>query len=174
MSAQPAIDGFEFAESGRTLRGKAQVSDFPRLRDALADTRGALDYAVTGVHDDKGRPALRLEMRGCLLVRCQRCLGVLEWPVAIDATLVLARSLQEMEAEPIDADDADWVLGARGMPVGDLLEDELLLAVPYAPRHEQCRAANAGDSATEGGSSPFAGLKGLVGDRPAGRSTKHG
>jgi uncharacterized protein len=177
MSAQPVIDAFEFAESGGSLRGKLPLSSLPRLRDALADTGttgGDLDYAVAGVRDDKGRPALRVEIRGCLQVRCQRCLGVLELPVAIDSTLVLAHSLQEMEGEPAEADGTDWVLGGSGMRVGELLEDELLLAVPYAPRHEHCSAANAGVSADEGGSSPFAGLKSLVGDRPAGGGTKNG
>ena len=42
----------------------------------------------------------------------------------------------------------------------ELIEDELILAVPYAPRHESCIAAGAWDSAEK--VSPFAGLRGLM------------
>jgi uncharacterized protein len=52
------------------------------------------------------------------------------------------------------------VIAGKEMPVRDLLEDELILALPYAPRHEGCRARRADDAAAK--SSPFAGLRGLM------------
>lgn len=165
MSAQPVIDGFEFAESGRILRGRIVLSDFPRLRDVMADMNGELEYAVAGVRDDKGRLALRVSVAGSLRVRCQRCLGALELPVDIDSTLVLARSEEELTAEPLDVEAADWVLAGKDMRVGELLEDELLLAVPYAPRHERC-GEESGRTAGEARTSPFAGLRNLIGDSP--------
>jgi uncharacterized metal-binding protein YceD (DUF177 family) len=43
------------------------------------------------------------------------------------------------------------------MAVADLVEDELILALPYAPRHEQCAArAQAAGAATV---RPFADLR---------------
>ena len=163
MSAQPVIDGFEFAESTRTLRGSVLLSDFPRLRDVLAETQGELQYAVAGIRDDKGRLALRITVAGSLPVRCQRCLEAFELPVDIDATLVLARSEDELRAEPVEVDAADWVLAGKEMKVGELLEDELLLAIPNAPRHERCDKGN-GNPAGGARSSPFAGLRGLIGE----------
>ena len=42
-----------------------------------------------------------------------------------------------------------------------LIEDELILALPYAPRHEGCAAARPeGNDRTA--SSPFAGLRGMM------------
>jgi len=173
MFAQPVIDGFEFAESGKTLQGSVPFSDLPRLCEVLSETRGALDYAISGVRDSKGRLALRVRLRGSLPARCQRCLGGLELPVAIDSTLVLARSVDEMEAEPLEVDGADWVLAGKDMKVGELLEDELLLAVPYAPRHDRC-GKDGGSKAIEAAPSPFAGLRGLIGDAQRGKGTKQG
>ena len=46
------------------------------------------------------------------------------------------------------------------MALRELIEDELILAVPYAPRHEDCAPAAASDSAQK--TSPFAGLRGLI------------
>ena len=172
MSAQPVIDGFEFAESGRTLRGSVAVSDLPRLRDVVAETKGVMEYAVAGVRDGKGRLALRIRVSGSIQVRCQRCLEALELPVDIDSTLVLARSEDELAAEPLDVDAADCVLAGKDMKVGELVEDELLLAVPYAPRHQRC-GQESGSAAREVRTSPFAGLRGLIGESPY-KGTKQG
>jgi uncharacterized protein len=46
------------------------------------------------------------------------------------------------------------------MALRELVEDELILAVPYAPRHENCTGAEAGDRAEK--TSPFAGLRGMM------------
>jgi len=173
MSAQPVIDGFDFAKSGKTLQGSVPFSDLPRLSDLLNDARGALDYAISGVRDGKGRLALRVRINGALRVKCQRCLEALELPVAIDSTLALAGKAEDMEAEPLEADGADWVLAGKDMNVGELLEDELLLAVPYAPRHERCGKGSE-NSVGEATASPFAGLRSLMGDARREKSTKQG
>jgi len=47
--------------------------------------------------------------------------------------------------------------------VRELVEDELLLAVPFAPRHERCVGASGMDE--EGKASPFAELRGLLQSR---------
>jgi uncharacterized protein len=45
----------------------------------------------------------------------------------------------EAEAAELDADSDDDVLAlARWMNLRDLVEDELLLALPLVPRHERC------------------------------------
>jgi len=173
MFAQPVIDGFEFAESGKTFQGSVPFSDLPRLCEVLSETRGALDYAISGVRDSGGRLALRVRIRGSLPVRCQRCLGSLDLPVAIDSTLALAGSVDEMQAEPLEVDGADWVLAGKDMKVGELLEDELLLAIPYAPRHDRC-GKESENPAAEAASSPFAGLRSLIGDAQRGKGTKQG
>jgi uncharacterized protein len=159
MSHQPVFDGLELAASGAALRGTLAPGDFPRLSDKLASDAGAVDYAVQGLHDEKGRPCLRVTVRGVLQLRCQRCLEALELELDLDEILVLASSQAEFDAEPPDAHEPDRVLAGKEMPVRELIEDELILAVPYAPRHESCAAAIAAGGAT---SRPFAGLRGLV------------
>ena len=161
MSHQPAlIDGFEFAAAGAKRQGTWAVADFPRLRDMLASDAGEIRYEIEGGQDARGRPALRVRLNGTLQLRCQRCLEPLRFGVDTDETLVLAATQAEIDAEPPDADSPDRVLAAEDMQVRDLLEDELILALPYAPRHEGCEAgAPAGDGEKI---SPFAGLRGML------------
>jgi uncharacterized protein len=160
MSHQPAIDGFEFASAGGTQQGIWPLGDFPRLRDMLASGTGAIAYEINGVRDERGRASLRIRVRGTLQLRCQRCLEALSFEVQADETLVLTATLAEIHAEPADAHAPDRVVAGKEMPVRDLIEDELILAVPYAPRHESCTARPAPDADAK--TSPFAGLRGLM------------
>ena len=161
MSHQPAlIDGFEFAAAGAKQQGIWAVSDFPRLRDMLASDAGEIRYEIEGMSDSRGRPALRVRLNGALQLRCQRCLDAMRFDVDTDEMLVLAATQAEIDAEPVDAEAPDRLLAAEEVKVRDLLEDELILALPYAPRHEGCEAgAEAGDDEKI---SPFAGLRGML------------
>jgi uncharacterized protein len=161
MSHQPAlIDGFEFAAAGATRQGVWAVGDFPRLRDMLASDAGEIRYSIDGVQDERGRPALRVRLRGALQLRCQRCLEALQFDVDTDETLVLAATQAEIDAEPADPLAPDRLLAAEEVPVRELLEDELILVLPYAARHDGCDVG--GESRGDGKISPFAGLRGLL------------
>ena len=158
MSHQPVIDGFEFASAGATQQGVWALSEFPRLRDMLATDAGEVTYVVEGVRDARGRPALRVRVRGMLPLRCQRCLGVMAFEVHADEMLVLAATQAEIDAEPADAPDR--LLAGDEMPLRDVVEDELILALPYAPRHEGCAARP--KAGVDEKISPFAGLRGML------------
>ncbi|MGQ0654658.1 MAG: YceD family protein [Betaproteobacteria bacterium] len=170
MSRQ-LIDGVEFAAAGATQQGVLPLSSFPRLRDLLATDAGTAAYALEGLRDARGRPGLSVKVQATLQLRCQRCLEPLPLEVDPDSLLVLAASQAEIDAEPESVDAPDRVVAGHEMPVADLVEDELILAVPYAPRHDDCKAAEA--ARDEAKASPFAGLKGLVKAAKQNGSNKH-
>ena len=161
LMSQPAlIDGFEFAATGAKRQGVWAVGDFPRLRDMLASAAGEIRYKIDGTRDERGRPALRVRIHGALQLRCQRCLEPMRFDVDTDETLVLAATQAEIDADPADPYSPDRLLAAEEVRVRELLSDELILALPYAPRHEGCEAG-----AEAGGDerlSPFAGLRGML------------
>lgn len=160
MSHRPLIDGFEFATAGARQAGRWPVRELPRLRDMLASDAGEIAYALEGTRDERGRPGLRLRVEGVLSLRCQRCLEPLRFEVRADELLVLAATQADIDAEPPDAHAPDRVLAGKEMPVRDLIEDQLILELPYAPRHEAC-AADA-EPRNDERISPFAGLRGLM------------
>ena len=124
---------------------------------------------VTCVPEEFGRPALRLRIDGALQLVCQRCLGALEYPLHIEVSLQLATTQAEIDANPLEAAGPERIVASREMRVRDLVEDELLLAIPLAPRHERCggREAQTERGSREKEQSPFADLRGLIG------GTKH-
>jgi uncharacterized protein len=171
MSHQPVIDGLEFAKAASRLQGAWPVGEFQRLRDALHSAAGTLRYELEGVPDEQGRPALHLKVQGELQLICQRCLAALEFPLRVETSLRLATTQAEVDAEPLEAEGPDCIVAGKAMPVQALVEDEVLLAIPIAPRHESCAGGEkpAAESRGSAGArqTPFAGLRGLMG------GTKH-
>ena len=155
----PVIDGFEFAAAGERLRGTWPVNAFPRLRGLLYDDQGSVEYEMHGVRDVLGHPGLALRVAGSLRLACRRCLEPVQVAVLEDARLWLARSQAEIDAQPLAADGPDGVVASREMAVRDLVEDELLLALPPAPQHEDCPERGDAPGSRQ---SPFAGLRGML------------
>ena len=161
MQHRPLIDGFEFAQAGSKLSGEWPLAQLPRLRGELHSDRGALHFELEGVPQEQGRPALRLRVTGPLPLTCQRCLEALEHFLQVEAMLLLYASERDIAQVPIEAEGPDRIVAARELPVRELIEDEVLLAIPYAPRHEQCEPRARGEIAPRAG--PFAGLRSLLG-----------
>src|SRR5258708_29597989 len=134
MSHQPVIDGFEFASAGAMQRGAMPLSGFLRLRDLLASDAGEVAYEVKGLRDARGRPSLRVSVRGTLPLRCQRCLETMRFELDEEKLLVLAATQAEIDADPADAQAPDRVLAGEEMGLRQLIEDELVLPLAHPPR----------------------------------------
>ena len=159
MSARAVIDSLAFARSAGQLSGEVQVADLGRLAEGLAAGGGVLRYALTGETDGRGRPRLRLRVDGGISLVCQRCLGSLPHEVAVESVLLVLDGGESAPAE--DLDDLDAVKAESEFDVWSLVEDEVLLALPMAPRHAEgaCNAAPA--AGVNEAASPFAALAGL-------------
>jgi DUF177 domain-containing protein len=157
MSQGGVIDGLEFARAGGTLAGALELGDLTRLSE-LGCVGARIDYEIRGGSTAQGKPALHVEVTGTLELVCQRCLGTVAVPVRVNAELELATSQEEVDAAD---DDVDRVLAALSMEVAQLVEDEVILALPMVPKHAQCPAQ--GGESDSGGErvSPFAALAAL-------------
>jgi uncharacterized protein len=137
MLQPKAIDGLAFARNAAVLKGRLGMESLPRL--AQSGCSGSVfDFVLTGEINERGKPGLKLALDGSMRLQCQRCLGSLELPMHLEAQLEFASS--EAEITSTD-DDVERVVAGREMSVAVLMEDEVLLALPMVPRHEQCSAA---------------------------------
>lgn len=156
LSGQSVIDSLEFAREARALSGSVPVALLERLADVLVDMAGSLDCEVRGGRDGEGKPYLDLHVAGSLNLRCQRCLSALVFEIDIGSRLLLVTPGAEWPDEELAEDGPDAIEASREQAVLPLIEDEVLLALPVAPRHENCRPPVAVDN--EHRPSPFAAL----------------
>ena len=137
MSAAALIDGLEFAHALQELHGTLAVASLQRLEDVLFDTQGSLDYELRGARDERNRPRLELTVEGPLHLQCQRCLARLDYEVEVSGTLLVVPKGTPID-EDMDDPEAPDVLEVEGeLDVEALVEDEVLLSLPLAPRHPE-------------------------------------
>jgi uncharacterized protein len=110
------------------------------------------------------RPQLLLEVDGSLSVCCQRCLEGIDYPVRIRSLLELVKDGEEPTQEEIEDDSRDFLSAQKELDVVALIEDEIILDLPVAPRHENCVLPDTGEVSEKAEKvSPFSVLKSLKG-----------
>lgn len=159
MFTRPYIDSLDFARRGGELSGDVPVAELPRMTDLLADSEGKISYVVRGLTGKDGNPQLELILDGQCDLRCQRCLNALSYPVKLVSKLRLVTE-GEVENTDIEDDEVDNIPAEKHLDVLALLEEELLLSLPIAPKHGlgECQIAVEGLSRSN---NPFAVLAGL-------------
>lgn len=154
--AGTVLDCLEFARSGGVLERSVGLAELPRLADVLVTSEGFLSVRLEGWRDDAGKSWLQVDIAGEPVLCCQRCLGGVKFPLAISSRLQLIAPGEDWPDDDLVDDSADAITAEKALAVLSLVEDEVLLALPIAPRHEQCEAPSA--NATGHGASPFAAL----------------
>lgn len=153
MFARPLINSVDFARNGNEIRGEIGWAELPRLVDLLASTAGELVYGLRGFREGD-RDMLELTLSGRCLLRCQRCLNELEYPVDLVSRFWLLPEDRMDEAE--ECDDLDAIEADSKLDVIALIEDELLLGLPFAPKHVDGECISAVNAEALGRPNPFA------------------
>jgi uncharacterized protein len=130
------FDGRGVAARRAELSGRVEAATLDRVAELLAADGGDswVDWRITGSADAGGRPALEVSLRGAVPLTCQRCLRAFRWPVEQTTLLLLARD--ERELARLDGEDHEHevILAAKPLEAVELVEDELLLTLPFVPR----------------------------------------
>ncbi len=127
------LNPWRAAEQGRCLEGTVALVALPRLGDFLIDPEGGVRFELEFFHDDKRRSCVRGKVVAALKLRCQRCLEPLVFQVDTALLLGLVQGGDEAERLPQEYDPV-IVQDDRIRPV-ELIEDELILALPQVPMH---------------------------------------
>lgn len=130
------IDPGKWADRAAVCDATVPLRRFPRLLDGMVDDAGEVRVAVRFDRDARGLAQMTGELATQVQATCQRCLT----PVAVplQATVDVFLLADEADAERL-GEDEDYVVFADGqIDLPELLEDELILALPLVTRHEDC------------------------------------
>ncbi len=147
----------------RQFEGRVPLSALARLQGSLADAEGECGFTLEFGHDALQVPYVELTLDAGLPLVCQRSLERFVFPVQATQRLGLIRDEAEEAALPPGYEPL--LVPEDGMlrPL-DLVEDELVLAlpvVPVAPGSEPVEATWAASEEEQKAASPFAALEAL-------------
>ncbi len=129
------MDLQRFADMGKRVSGSIQLTDLPRLAQLL-EGDGSAQFELDFARDENRRVQINGWIKSELILQCQRCLDAVAFTVDRVIRLVVVEGLDEAERLP-DAVDPLLIEEDTRMHLHDLLEDELLLALPQVPMHGQ-------------------------------------
>jgi uncharacterized protein len=139
-----SVDPSAFCRNGATQQGHQPLGAMPRLAAGLAaqpaPEESAAWQAQGRLQPVSGGPAqawLHLQARAEVGLQCQRCLQPLREALQVDRQFRFVRD--EDEAARLDEESEEDVLALPPrIDLLELLEDELILALPIVPRHDVC------------------------------------
>ena len=141
-----AVDLPALCRHGLPLQGEWPQAGMPRLAGSVAaagpdaapvawSARGELRPVAGG----EAEVWLHLSAATTVTLQCQRCLQPMAEPLHVDRRLRFVRG--EAEAARLDEASEDDVLDLPPrLDLHELVEDELILALPLVPRHADCPA----------------------------------
>ena len=130
------FDACRLAHERGVVEGSVDPHRLPRVADLLAHGPASIAWRIEGTKDALGRPAVAVALRGNVSLTCQRCLADFDWPIEQRSEVLLARD--ELELAALDAgSESEVVLAEGSLDPLTLVEDELVLALPFAPRHPE-------------------------------------
>lgn len=139
------LDVAAFAKDEAALAGEWPLASLSRLVSSVLPE--SLTPAVPVVWSMQGETRVasgrepqawvHLTARTDVLLECQRCLKPVKAVLDADRSFMFVHG--EEAAAALDADSEDDVLAiTRALDARELIEDELLLALPIVPRHDVC------------------------------------
>ncbi|HEY7379191.1 MAG TPA: YceD family protein [Steroidobacteraceae bacterium] len=149
------------AASNAVIESEVALADLDRIRPLLRRDAGTARGQFR-FHRENAAPVAEGHVSATLTLTCQRCLGEMTLPVEADSRLAFvegAGAEAGQSREPVITTDGQVSLAT-------LIEEELLLALPLAPRHadtDRCHAS-AELHEDEPRQRPFAGLRELMKD----------
>ena len=139
------LDVAALADRTQHLQGQWPLADLPRLNEPgepPATPGSVLEWTAHAERRPvRGAPPelwLHLQAQAEVLRTCQRCLQPVALPLQVRRSFLFAATEAQAEAWDAERDDADVLVLTKSLDLQELVEDELLLALPLVPRHEQC------------------------------------
>ena len=132
------VDPIRLAAREERLQGTIPLKQMKRLISALSSSEGEVFIDVEFSVDINQVVVMTGEIKTDTQLICQRCMKEMDLPIALDFQLAFVRSEAEMERLPEGYEAT--LIDNTAMMLSDIIEDEILLALPPIPKHldESC------------------------------------
>lgn len=134
------IDVLRLAETGRTLRGHLPLAALTRLAPTLHTVEGEVAVEMSGSKAGRVR-TLHGRIVTTLSLVCQRCLEPMTVPIDVQFQLGLVTTEEQVERLPEGLEPL--LIAEPTLRLAEVIEDELVLALPIVALHPEGSACAA-------------------------------
>jgi uncharacterized protein len=141
MKTLDDIDLIEFIANQQQLTTEIDVSQLKRLQE-ICQSIGNINVTIKTLIKAKNKPVLGLFVCGKISASCQSCLKLLEIDINIDIKNPVYSHQNDLEQALLagnNIDECDSVVASSSFNLLEFIEDEVILSLPIATRHEQCK-----------------------------------
>ena len=136
------IEPLRLAKAGKKIAGQYVLNELKRLNGLLHDNTGFVSFMLEFTRDEEqGLYCVTGEIKANLHAVCQRCLGSME--LQINSPVYLGIVNRQTDISKLPDKYEPLILGEDPVSLLELIEDELLLAIPMSPMHELNRCSGA-------------------------------
>jgi uncharacterized protein len=155
ISASGSVDPYKLAKREQGLQGKLAIASMLRASKLLAADEGEISYDLAFAMDTDNLCVITGKLQGEVTFCCQRCLQT--YTQAIDDEFVVSPVANDSEAKLLPSMYEPVVIQDGALYVVDLVEDELILALPIVAMHDAaiCKPTNSNMQDTEQNLNPF-------------------
>ncbi|MDO4433016.1 MAG: YceD family protein [Alysiella sp.] len=156
------INPLTFAADKAILQGEVALQELDErvCVPEMAETNRKIAYQITGGIDVLQRPFLDLSVSGDLKLHCQRCLLPTDFQLNENVRIVLFSDEETLDNAMVSDESLEGMLLDEELDMLTLVEDQILMALPISPKHNDCDDAHL-DKVNQGKPNPFAVLSGL-------------
>ncbi len=127
------IDPVVFAERHSHVVGRVGLQRMTRLADFLFNKEGELSADLQFYKEGKV-PIIEGRIQGHLTLTCQSCLKALPWTVDKSVKIGMVQTMEQ--ADRLEEGFEPMVVSDQKMSLPAIIEDEVIIALPDYPRHD--------------------------------------
>ncbi len=128
------IDPISLANKNACMKGTLLIKDLLRLSDLLFHSDGEIDVTLSFGKDHKNFYFIKGHINAELSLKCQRCLDSVIYKINTDFNL--SPISNDKIAETLPGHYEPVLLMDKTLLVADIVEDEIILNLPMAAKHE--------------------------------------
>ena len=160
MTELKYIDNVDFAKSNHKTSGNIDVATFTRASELFDELTGNINYTLTGSVNENNMPILQVTIYGKITTLCQTCLEKIEIPLDVTNSIPIFYNESDLDHALFGEDSRydDGILADSNFDIYNFIEDEIIMLLPFAPKHDRCIEVKHTDETNR----PFAVLKQLI------------
>lgn len=134
------VDPRKLADAGAALEGNLPLEQLERLTGSVANADGSVHVRLVFGRDEQRTVTFRSELKVEVKMICQRCLELVSLPIHSECEYAVIHEGASSQHLPKHYEVLE--VGEETLGVKELVEDELLLALPIVPLHasDVCQA----------------------------------